>query len=144
MKTSNNPSNELIDFKINIKIKLAGLWTASTLCYLYGDYFELYTPGKVDSLISGENALNSPLILFMASALLAIPPLMIVCSLFLKPTLNRILNILFGLLFTIMMVLIAINSFTPWYSFYSFLAVVEAVLTFVIFWKAFKWPRKTE
>ena len=144
MKTSNNPSNALIDFKINIKIKLAGLWTATTLCYLYGDYFELYTPGKVDSLISGENALNSPLILFMASALLAIPPLMIVCSLFLKPTLNRILNIVCGLLFTIMMVLIAINSFTPWYSFYVFLAVVEAVLAFVIFWKAFKWPRQTE
>jgi len=43
------------DFEVNVKIKLAALWTVATFCYLYGDYFELYTPGKVESLISGEN-----------------------------------------------------------------------------------------
>ena len=37
--------------KINIKIKLASLWASATFCYLYGDYFELYTPDKVNSLI---------------------------------------------------------------------------------------------
>ncbi|MEO9210462.1 MAG: DUF6326 family protein [Ginsengibacter sp.] len=142
MKTSSNNTKALIDFEINIKIKLAALWTATTFCYLYGDYFELYTPGKVESLISGENALNSPLMLFIPSIILAIPPLMIFLSLVLKPSLNRILNIVFGLLFTIMMVLIAINSLTPWYAFYAFLAIVEAMLTFIIVWKAFKWPRQ--
>ncbi|RXJ51323.1 DUF6326 family protein [Gelidibacter gilvus] len=144
MKTSTNKSNHLIDFKINIKIKLAGLWTATTLCYLYGDYFQLYIPGQVESLISGENALDSPVMLFIASVILAIPPIMIFLSLVLKPTLNRILNIAFGLLFTIMMVLIAINSFTPWYAFYLFLGIVEAILTFIIVWVAFKWPRENE
>ncbi len=143
MKTTNNKTKALIDFDINIKIKLAALWTATTFCYLYGDYFELYTPGKVESLISGENVLNSPLMLFIASIILAIPPLMIFLSLVLKPTINRILNIVFGLLFTIMMVLTAIDSFTPWYTFYVFLAIVEAMLTFIIVWKAFKWPRQT-
>ncbi|MEP1150729.1 MAG: hypothetical protein JXR20_08625 [Balneola sp.] len=129
--------------KVNIKIKLAALWTATTFCYLYGDYFELYTPGKVDSLISGENVLNSPMILFIASIILAIPPLMIFLSLVLKPQMNRILNIGFGLLFTIMMVLIAIGSLTPWYTFYVFLATVESILTAIIVWYAWKWPRKT-
>jgi hypothetical protein len=28
--------------------------------YIYGDYFELYVPGKVEGLISGENLLNTP------------------------------------------------------------------------------------
>ena len=88
------------DFEINIKIKLAGLWTAATFCYLYGDYFELYTPEKVDSLISGENVLNSPMILFIASLIMVIPPLMIVASLFLKPKASKWLNVLFGGLFT--------------------------------------------
>lgn len=129
--------------KVNIKIKLAALWTATTFCYLYGDYFELYTPGKVDSLISGENVLNSPVILFIASIILAIPPLMIFLSLVLKPEMNRILNIIFGLLFTIMMVLIAIGSLTPWYTFYVFLAIVESILTAIIVWYAWKWPKKT-
>ncbi len=144
MKTSNNKTKALIDFDINIKIQLAALWTATTCCYLYGDYFELYTPGKVESLISGESGLNSPSILFIASIILAIPPLMIFLSLALKPRINKILNIVFGLLFTIMMILIAIDSLTPWYTFYVFLAIVEAILTFIIVWKAFKWPRQTE
>ena len=142
MKTSTNKSNALIDFQINIKIKLAGLWTATTLCYLYGDYFQLYIPGQVESLISGENALNSPLMLFIASIVLVIPPVMILLSLVLKPILNRILNIVLGSFFTVMMVSIAINSLTPWYAFYGFLGIVEAIFTFIIVWQAFKWPRE--
>lgn len=139
-----NKTTVLKDFDVNIKIKLAALWTATTFCYLYGDYFELYTPGKIDSLISGENVLDSPMILFIASIILAIPPLMIFLSLVLKPNINKTVNIIFGLLFTVMMVLIAIGSLTPWYSFYVFLAVVEAILTFTIVWKAFKWPKQTD
>ena len=144
MKTSNNKTQALKDFDINIKIQLAALWTATTFCYLYGDYFQLYTPDKVESLISGENVLNSPLMLFVASIILAIPPLMIFLSLVLKPSINRILNIVFGLLFTIMMLLTAMDSLRAWYTFYVFLAIVEAMLTFIIVWKAFKWPRQTE
>ena len=52
-KTSN-----LEDTKVNIKIKLSALWASVTLCYLYGDYFELYVPRKVEGLINGENLLN--------------------------------------------------------------------------------------
>ena len=142
MNTLNHKTGPLIDFEINIKIKLAGLWTATTLCYLYGDYFQLYTPGKVESLIRGEDVISSPMMLFIASIILAIPALMIFLSLALKPKLNRILNIIFGLIFTMMMVGIALNSLTPWYTFYVFLALVEAMLTFIIVWKAFKWPRQ--
>lgn len=130
------------DFDINIKIKLAALWTATTFCYLYGDYFELYTPEKVESLLSGESVLNSPTALFSASLIMAIPPLMIVASLFLKPKPNKWLNIIFGSLFTIMMVQIAFESLTPWYRFYVFLAIVEALMTAIIVWSAFKWPKE--
>ena len=139
-----NKTKILKDFGVNIKIKLAALWTATTFCYLYGDYFELYTPGKIESLISGENVLDSPMILFIASVILTIPPLMIFLSLVLKPRINKTLNIIFGLLFTIMMMLIAVGSLTPWYTFYVFLAIVEATLTFIIVWKAFKWPKQTD
>ena len=134
----------LKDFEVNIKIKLAALWTATTFCYLYGDYYELYTPGKIESLLSGKNILDSPMILFIASIVMAIPPLMIFLSIVLKPRINKALNIIFGLLFTIIMVLIAIGSLAPWYTFYVFLAIVEAILTFIIVWKAFKWPKQTD
>lgn len=128
------------DYVINIKIKLAALWTSVTFLYIYGDYFELYAPGKVDSLITGENNLSSPTLLLIASIILAIPSLMIFLSLILKPNLNKWLNIVFGLLFTLMMLLIAFLSLTPWYSFYVFYAVLESILTATIVWYAFKWP----
>ncbi|NEN23847.1 hypothetical protein G3O08_10070 [Cryomorpha ignava] len=135
-------TTKLKDFQINIKLKLAALWTAATFCYLYGDYFELYTPDKVNSLTSGDNVLNSPSALLIASLVMAIPPLMIVFSLLLKPRINKWLNILTGLVFTLMMVLIAVLSLTPWYSFYVFLAILESVLTSIIVWSAVNWPRE--
>jgi len=128
--------------KVNIKIKLASLWTSVVFCYLYGDYFELYVPEKVNSLLTGENILDSPTKLLIASIVLAIPSIMIALSIILKPKINRILNIVFGTLFTLMMVLIAINSLTAWYSFYVFLAILESLITFLIVVYAWKWPRK--
>lgn len=127
--------------KINIKIKLAALWTSALFCYIYGDYFQLYTPDKVNSLISGDNTLDSPVTLLIASIVMAIPSVMIAGSILLKPGLNRILNIVFGTLFTIMMVAIGIYSTHEWYLFYVFLAFLESIITALIVWHAWKWPK---
>ena len=127
--------------KINIKIKLSALWTSLVFCFLYGDYFELYTPGKVDSLLTGNNVLDSPMTLLIASVILAIPSLMVALSVLLNAKLNRIINISFGILFTLMMLLIGINSMTPWYTFYVFLAFLESLITIFIVWLAWKWPK---
>ena len=128
--------------KVNIRIKLAALWASVIFCYLYGDYFELYTPEKVNNLITGENNLDSPTKLLIASIILAIPSVMVAASIILKPKINRILNILFGTLFTLMMLFIGINSMTEWYSFYVFLAFLESIITFLIVWYAWKWPKE--
>lgn len=128
--------------KINVKIKLSALWASVLFCYLYGDYFELYVPDKVDSLLTGANMLNSPTKLLIASIVLAIPSVMVALSILLKPRLNRILNIAFGTLFTFIMLFIAIGSLTAWYRFYLFLAILESLITSLIVWYAFKWPKK--
>jgi hypothetical protein len=128
--------------KVNIKIKLAALWTSVTLCYLYGDYFELYTPDKVNSLITGENNLDSPTKLLIASIILAISSLMVAASVILKPKLNRILNIIFGALFTLMQIAIGIYTTHEWYLFYVFLAFLESIITALVVWYAWKWPKK--
>lgn len=135
-------STILEDFKINIKIKLSLLWTAVTLIYLYGDYFELYVPHKTQGLVTGDNLLDSPINLFLAAVLLAIPALMVVLSILLKPSINRILNIVFGLFFTALMLLIAFTSMESWRAFYVFYAILESIVTGVIVWYAFKWPKK--
>jgi hypothetical protein len=46
MNTNKATKFDFEDIKVNIKIKLSALWTSVTLCYLYGDYFELYVPKK--------------------------------------------------------------------------------------------------
>lgn len=130
--------------KINIKIKLATLWASALFCYLYGDYFQLYTPEKVNNLITGENNLDSPTKLLIASIIMAIPSIMVGASIILKPKINRILNILFGSLFTLMMLFIGVNSMTEWYSFYVFLAFLESIITFLIVYYAWKWPKNVE
>ncbi|SEL43602.1 hypothetical protein SAMN04487910_2449 [Aquimarina amphilecti] len=134
----------LEDKKIDIKIKLAALWASVTFCYLYGDYFELYTPGKIDSLITGKNVLDSPNKLLIASIILAVPSVMVAGSIILNAKINRILNIFFGILFSLMMIVIGLGSLTEWSSFYVFLAFLESIITILIVWYAWKWPREQQ
>ena len=138
----NTNGSDLEDFKINVKFKLSALWTSVTLCYLYGDYFELYVPKKVEGLVSGVNILDSPTKLFAASALLAIPALMVCLSLILKSPINRWLNIIFGAFFTVFVALVGLTSISPWRAFYVFLAVLEVCITSLIVWYAWNWQKK--
>jgi hypothetical protein len=132
----------LEDYKINVKLKLAALWTSIVFLYIYGDYFELYVPRKAEGLVNGINMLDSPLKLLMAAIMLAISSLMIFLSVALKSKLNRVLNITVGLFFTALMLLIAATSYTPWRSFYVLYALMESVLTSLVVWYAIKWPKQ--
>ena len=138
-----NNKTTLTDFNINIKIKLAFLWSSVTFLYIYGDYFELYVPMKIAGIIDGASMLDSPMKLFLASLLLAIPAFMICLSIILKPLSNKWLNIVFGIFFTAIMLLIAVTSFSEWRAFYVFYAILESILTALITWTAFNWPKQT-
>ncbi|MFH6994364.1 DUF6326 family protein [Flavobacterium sp. FlaQc-48] len=142
MSSKEKSTGDFEDFKINTKIKLSALWTSVMFCYIYGDYFSLYVPGKVKDFITGETLLDSPLKLFLAAILMAIPALMIFASVILRPGINRVLNIIFGIIYTAIMLLIACSSIAPWWSFYVFFALLESILTLLIIWFAFKWPKK--
>jgi len=127
--------------KINIKLKLSALWTSLMFLYIYGDYFELYAPNKIEKLMNVTDELDSPTKLFLASVLLAIPALMIAVNVFLKPKISRWLNIIFGILLTIVVILVGSSSLYTWYSFYVFYAILEGIITLIIFWYAWKWPK---
>ena len=130
------------NFPVNTRVKLAALWTAVMFCYLYGDYFELYVPQKVEGLVNGGNLLDTPLKLFVATVLLTIPALMILASIFLKPAIRRYLNLICGIFFTVIMLLIGVTSLSAWYAFYVFLAFIESMITALIVWQAWKWQKK--
>ena len=134
----------LEDFKVNVKYKLAALWTSVMFCYIYKDYFELYVPKRIEHIISGESILNTPLKLFSASWVLIIPALMIFLSILLKPKINRLLNIIFGTSYTALMLWIASNYSDKWLIFALLFAIVESIITGIIIWYAWKWPRHNQ
>lgn len=132
---------QLEDFKINIRIKLSALWTSVMFCYIYGDYFELYVPKKVEGLLNGQNMLDSPMKLFLATLILTIPALMIFLSLILSPVLTKWLNIGLGLFLALFTLLVGISSLSEWRIFYVFLSFLESILTVIIVIKAWGWTK---
>lgn len=134
-------NQKLEDYKINIRIRLSALWTTIMFCYIYGDYFELYVPQKVDSLLNGQNNLDSPYKLFTATIILTIPALMIFLSLVLKPQFTKWLNIGVGIFFTLFTFLVGISSISEWRIFYVFLSFLESILTTLVAIIAWKWKK---
>jgi hypothetical protein len=137
-------TNKLEDFKVNVKIKLAALWTSVMFCYIYEDYFELYVPKKVERIINGEDFLSSPKTLFAGALMLMIPALMIFLSILLKPKLSRLFNIIFGALYTALMLWIASNYSGNWFKFAVLFAIIESIITAIIVWYAWKWPKQNQ
>ena len=130
------------DFKINVKLRLSALWASVMFLYIYGDYFELYVPKKVESLLNGQNMLNTPYKLFFATIILILPSLMIFLSLIMKPKWNRVLNISIGIFLTLFTLVVGASSFTEWRIFYVMLALLESIITSIIVWKAWHWPKR--
>lgn len=130
----------LDDIKVHVKLKLSGLWCSVMFCYIYGDYFELYQPGKLQEMLSGRTALGpaTQATLLGMAVLMTIPSLMVVLSLLLPATLSRWLNIVLGVLYSAIMVLAIQGS---WH-FYVFFGLIEIALTVGIIWHAWTWPKR--
>lgn len=127
-----------------VRLVLAALWTSTMFCYLYCDYFELYTPGKLQDMLDGRMGPLGPAtqaVLATASLMMAIPSLMIALSLLLPAAACRWANIVFGALFTGLLAMLALE--TPW-MFYRGYAVLEALLTATIAVRAWRWPRLSD
>lgn len=143
MDSRKKAATGLDDIKIHVKVKLSALWVSVMLCYIYGDYFGLYEPGKLQGMLDGK---MGPLgqttqgVLLGTSILMAIPAVMVFLSLALRPYANRLANIVFGVIFTVIMLITMPGA----WAFYKFLGVVEVVLTALIVWYAWSWSRQVE
>lgn len=127
--------------KINIRLILASLWTSVLFLYIYGDYFELYVPGKTEGLLNGRHLLNTPFKLALTAFIMVVPSLMIYLSLELKPAWSRVLNISTATFFTLFTFIVGLLSFDEWRLFYVVLSFSESIITAIIVWKAWNWPR---
>src|ERR1700732_1239302 len=120
------------DIKVHVRFKLFALWSSVMFFYIYGDYFELYQPGKLQEMIAGRmplGAVSQGVLLGMA-AVMVIPSLMPFVSLVLTAEVNRWVNIVFGAVYTVIMTL-AIRG--GWH-FYVFFGLIEITLTILIVW----------
>ena len=134
----------LEDIQVNIKYKLASLWATLMLLYIYADYFELMTPGKLEKMIALKTPVGptSPQILISFSLLLIVPALMVTLSIFLKPILSKWLNIIFSIFYGFISILIIVSEFgSKWHEFYVLYNVVELIILITIFYQALKWPK---
>jgi hypothetical protein len=78
-------------------------------------------------------------VLFGTALMMAIPSLMVFLSIALPPALSRLANLVFGAVYSIIMMALAIG--TTW-TFYRFLAVVEVALTLLVVGYAWTWPKR--
>ena len=129
----------LNDIKVHVRLKLSALWTSLMFCYIYGDYFGLYVPGKLQGMLSGKGPIGptSEATLVATALLLAVPGLMVALSLLLPPRTCRWTNIVLGLFYTAIMVLTMPGA---WW-FYLTLGVIEIALSMLIVVYAWRWPR---
>jgi Family of unknown function (DUF6326) len=125
---------------VGIQVKLSLLWASVTLCYLYCDYFELYQAGKLQSMLAGQ---IGPLgqatqgVLLAVAVLLSVPALMVVLTAALPASASRILNMIVGLLFTLIMLPFVLLPGV--WLFYKYFAVVEIALSGTAAWWAWTW-----
>ena len=129
------------DIKIHVKMKISALWVSVMLCYIYGDYFGLYKPGKLQGMLEGRMGplgLTTQGVLLGTAILMAIPSVMVFLSLALKPNPNRWVNIILGVIYTVIMLITMPGA----WAFYMFLGIVEVVLTALIVWYAWNWPKQ--
>jgi hypothetical protein len=133
----------LDDVPVPIRYKLSALWISVMFLYIYADYFELYVPGKLQSILAGQMIPLGPVtqnVLLGTAAMLALPSLMLFLSVALRASATRWLNIAVGAIYTAIQ--IAVVSGSGW-TFYVAMGLLETALTVLIVWTAWKWPRRS-
>lgn len=140
MSTQATSKKSLEDIKVNVKLKLAALWTSLMFLIIYIDYFHLYMPGKIDDILNGKVYIFNLTQGFLLAGLtiVSIPALMIFLSVALPAKINRLVNIIIA----------AVNIPCMLYNLAGEAwihmvvgAVVEVVLLCLIIHYAWKWPR---
>ena len=143
MNSNKKIAATLEDPKINIKIKLSGLWASIMFLFIYVDYFGLYIPGVMEKIIEGEVAHTgiqvTQIFLLVVTILMMIPSLMIFLSLALKAKANRLTNIIVGIF---KIIVVAAGLIGEIWAHYIFASIVELVLLSLVVWYAWKWPKQ--
>jgi len=130
------------DHPIDTRLKVSALWTAILFIFAYVDLFSLYRPDFRANIESGKVAafaINQTF-LFFVTLYIVIPSLMIYLTLVMRPSLNRLVNIVVAAFYA---VTIAGGAVGEW-NYYVLGSVIEALLLAVVVhhaWTGLNAPR---
>jgi hypothetical protein len=141
MLNGERQKSEYEDIKLNTRTILIGLWTALMLLYIYCDIFSFFRPNHINEIIAGfMGPFQINQISLMVSALLmAVPVLMIIANLFIKMVIIKWINIIAGIVYTLVNIGNIIGEKWAYYLIYG---VIEIGITLLIIIKSVKWPKK--
>lgn len=130
-------SNELRESKIDVRIKIAALWGAMMMLYIYNDFFHLFKPDAIQDIMDGSMGLVdiTQIGMFVASVMMAIPVIMGLLTLVLQRKASRIANIIAGSLYTV----INVANLPGEWAFYIFLGILQIAFTLLVIWYSVKW-----
>jgi hypothetical protein len=131
----------LKDIEVDVKLKLAALWSSFMFLYIYVDYFHLYMPGSIEDVLAGKMFVFdiTQVALLIGLASVTIPALMIFLSVALTAIVNRWTNIIMAAIY---IPFTLFNLAGEAWVHMVFGAVVEVVLLLLIISYAWKWPKQ--
>ena len=138
MKAENQ---KLMIFKVNLRLKLVGLWCTLMLFYIYCDIYSLHRPGYINEMTEG---LIGPFhvnqeVLAVLGLLMVIPALMIPACLYLKARIAKWSNIVVGALYTLVNIG---NLLGETWAYYWIYGILEIAVTIGIMITATKWDKE--
>lgn len=124
---------------VNVRVKLAGLWTTTLFIFAYVDIFSFFRPdvradieaGQISSFEIGEAFLLGTTVYIL------LPSLMVFGSLVLKPRVARLSNVILAVVYALT---IAAGAIGEW-AYYVLGSAVEVVLLAGITYYAWTWPK---
>ena len=126
----------------NPKVLLSILWLFATVNYMFCDIFTLFHSESLKQLMSGEmgGMIISQTFLLGFAILMEIVMVMIVLSRFLPYKANRTLNIIIGLLMTLVQGSTLFTADNTLH--YIFFSIIEISTTIFIVYYAWNWKEK--
>ena len=133
-ETKYEPSN------VSVRTKISALWTAMLFVFTYVDIFSLYRPDFRAELEVGEigGFTVDQAFLLGTTVYVVIPSLMVFGALVLRPAVNRIANIVLGILYALTIVAGAIGE----WSYYILGSAIEVALLVAVVYYASTWPKR--
>ncbi len=125
---------------VNVRVRLAVLWSVIMFFYIYNDVFMLLD----DVRRNAGTSPNPPNQMTMLAYAIVITPaaLMPLLCIFVRPSVIRWGNIILGLAYFAIIVLTLAPAGTA--LFYRFIGIVENLVTLAVIWTAWRWPRTGE